>query len=105
MSYKTEMITINDNDINTNEIISSNIIHNIKVSDDISCDINLPINKKEELYEEIIKRLSRRPIISHKCHNCGGNIEMDENKHIFICPYCGSTYAVGVHMINDIAVS
>lgn len=85
--------------------ISSNTIHSIKLSDGLCYEVDLSTSKKEEIYEEIIKRLSKRPIIAHKCHNCGGNIEMDEDKHIFICPYCGSTYAIGIHMINDVAVS
>lgn len=64
-------------------------------------------NGVQELSEEdiIIKRvmelLARAPVVEHKCHNCGGTLEIEENKHIFICPYCGSCYAIGTNLVND----
>lgn len=63
--------------------------------------IDLTQDLKEALYVEFLKKLSRAPIIEHKCHSCGGVVEMDERKHVFICPYCGCSYAVGVYMVND----
>ena len=55
---------------------------------------------KSEL-EDILKRLSQRPMYQHKCVNCGGTVELDYDKAIFICPYCGSHYALNTSRIND----
>ena len=56
---------------------------------------------KQELYDEFIHSLSKVPVLEHKCNSCGGIIEMDADKHIFVCPYCGTTYAIGTTMINE----
>lgn len=56
----------------------------------------------EDITEKIFKQLSAKPIIEHKCHNCGATVELEENKHIFICRYCGSVYSIGTSMINDV---
>ena len=63
--------------------------------------IDLSEETKEQLYLQFLKKLGQAPIVAHKCHNCGGTVEMNEKKHIFVCPYCGSSYAVGVYMVND----
>lgn len=71
----------------------------------ISGSLNSKFEFTEETYEDIFHRMmekfNKRPIIEHKCHNCGGIIELDEDKHIFHCPYCNTTYAIGTNMIND----
>lgn len=68
----------------------------------ISADAILGTDFKDEIYNTILSRLSAKPIIQHKCHNCGGTVELDKNKHIFICPYCDAHYAVGIYCgIND----
>ena len=51
--------------------------------------------------KQIIERLSVKPTFKHKCNSCGATLEMDSDKHIFLCKYCGSAYAVGTQMIND----
>lgn len=56
---------------------------------------------KQELYDEFVRSLSKVPVLEHKCSSCGGTIEMDADNHIFICPYCGTTYAIGTMMMND----
>lgn len=55
----------------------------------------------DEIMEEIQKRMNMVPTMEHKCRNCGGALEMRADQHIFICPYCGSAYAVGTAQIND----
>ena len=55
----------------------------------------------EEIFEEMKRRFNVKPIIHHNCHNCGGRLELKEDQHIFICPYCGSVYAVGINQINS----
>lgn len=63
--------------------------------------LDLASDIRERLYSEFMDRLSEIPIISHKCNSCGGTVEMDADRHIFVCPYCGTCYAVGTKMIND----
>ena len=31
----------------------------------------------------------------HNCANCGATLEIEENKPVFHCKYCGSTYIIG----------
>lgn len=56
---------------------------------------------EEKILEEVLNRLAKKPVFEYKCHNCGGSLELEENKHIFKCPYCNSAYAVGTNMVND----
>lgn len=58
-------------------------------------------NFSEEIIAKVIERFSKAPIVQHKCHNCGATVEMDVDKHIFICRYCGSAYAIGTAHVND----
>ena len=55
----------------------------------------------EEYIQNLIKELSFYPTFEHKCHNCGGTIELDIRNHIFKCPYCNSVYAIGTQQVND----
>lgn len=54
-----------------------------------------------EIVENLMKKLSKNPLYQHKCQNCGGTVELDYDKAIFICPYCGSHYALAPNRIND----
>lgn len=53
----------------------------------------------DDLFHKLMAKFNKYPIIEHKCHNCGGTVELDEDKHIFHCPYCNSVYAVGTNQI------
>ena len=55
-----------------------------------------------EIVENLMKKLSKNPLYEHKCQNCGGTVELDYDKAIFICPYCGSHYALAPNRINDV---
>ena len=37
-----------------------------------------------------MKRLGESRLISLKCENCQGSLEVDSGKEILFCPYCGS---------------
>lgn len=56
----------------------------------------------DEIFEKMIERYNIKPIIHHNCHACGGTLELREDQHIFVCPYCNSVYAVGVNQINSV---
>ena len=64
-------------------------------------DLDLSDDIKEKMFNEFMSKLSRVPTVKHECHSCGGTVEFNADKHIFICPYCGSCYAVGTAMINS----
>lgn len=87
--------------ISTSYDISSNF--NVSSNSNYRIDGNayIPIPTEEELMKKILKKLSNVPLIQHKCHSCGAMLEVEENKHIFLCKYCGSTYAFDTKMIND----
>jgi len=64
--------------------------------------IGLAEDIKKSLFDEFLNKLTIKPLLKHNCNNCGGTIELDSEKHIFICPYCGTVYAIGTNMINDL---
>lgn len=76
-------------------------INKVTLYDGIQYKISLDKEIKEQLFEEFLSNMSQIPVLEHKCNSCGGTIEMDANNHIFVCPYCGTTYAIGTAMIND----
>jgi len=79
--------------------IKDTYINGISMKSDISTSISSSLDY-EKIFEERAKRFSKAPITEHKCHNCGGTVEMDAAKHIFKCPYCKSVYAVGTLQVN-----
>lgn len=59
--------------------------------------IDIPNIEKE--LEEIKNRLNGRVLLKHKCKSCGANLEIEENKPIINCKYCGSVYSFGTEQI------
>lgn len=55
----------------------------------------------EEIIEDLLNKRTRQIITEYKCHNCGGSLNIPNDKHVMICPYCNSVYAYGLQMIND----
>ena len=68
---------------------------------DISLNAAAGENFKNEILKYITEQFSRKPIVKHECHSCGATLEINSKKHIFVCKYCGSTYAINTNMIND----
>lgn len=56
----------------------------------------------DELYERIMTELTYKPIIEHKCNNCGAPLKMDADNHLFKCRYCGTAYLIGTKQINSL---
>jgi len=50
--------------------------------------------------EEMKRRMNTKVSLIHNCANCGAQLEVDENKPIFHCKYCGSTYIIGAQQVN-----
>lgn len=92
-------IKIKQNNIDNSFISTKNITPYMKIDGEwntISANLDY-----ENIFEEMKKRFNIKPIIHHNCHNCGGRLELREDQHIFICPYCNSVYAVGINQINS----
>lgn len=68
-----------------------------EIQDSISRQVDE--NIMNQIFQEMTKRFSQVPIVSHTCHNCGAKVSMDADKHLFTCGYCGSAYAVGTTQI------
>lgn len=83
--YTSDNISISESIISANAAVA--------FADPVSEEINRLIN-------EAFERFSKAPMYEHTCSSCGGTVEMDVDKAIFICPYCGSHYAVNTSRIN-----
>lgn len=62
---------------------------------------DVPLYVWEDVLHEYMSKLSAIPTAEHKCRNCGGTLKLKSDEHIFICPYCGTAYALGTQMVND----
>lgn len=56
-------------------------------------------NILDKIFQEMASRFNKVPIVKHKCHGCGATVEMDADRHLFTCAYCGSAYAIGTAQI------
>ena len=75
--------------------LSEVITSNLKVTNtgiDISTE-HSSLNY-DNIFEEMMKRLSVKPVLKHQCTNCLAVLELDINKRIFHCPYCNAVYAI-----------
>lgn len=97
-NYSSTITTTNFNNISASALTSSglSIIEGKLAPAEIKVEPNY-----DTIFEKIMERLSKKPIIQYKCHNCGATIEFEESKHIFVCKYCDSVYAVGTAQINS----
>ena len=57
-------------------------------------------NVQDEL-KQIWDRLNKTVSLVHNCANCGARLEVEENKPVIHCKYCGSTYLVGSVQLNS----
>lgn len=56
---------------------------------------------EERIIQQVLARFAQVPIVKHTCHGCGATVELDADKHLFMCRYCGSAYAIGTAQINS----
>lgn len=64
-----------------------------------SYDIKIPSLDAE--IQKIWERLNTQVSLVHNCANCGATLQLEENKAIIHCRYCGSTYIVGPARLNS----
>lgn len=99
-------ITLNDADFSVkllNTLTTMNV-NDLPPSVSFSEVPTVTVSGSHNLEEEIKKiwsRLNRTISFVHNCKNCGAKLEIDENKPVFCCKYCGSTYLLGAVQPNS----
>lgn len=103
MSIKKSMepMTINDNQIINSKVIQAAGKNLYNFTDIASTEVSFSKNTYDKIYEELMERMNFVPMIHHNCPNCGGVLELRGDKHIFVCPYCRSVFAIGTQQINS----
>ena len=56
-------------------------------------------NELEKRLKELESKLAKTVSLVHNCANCGATLEVEENKPVIHCKYCGSAYIVGTARI------
>ena len=51
---------------------------------------------------ELSDKMNRSITYIHSCKSCGAKLEVPENKNVFCCKYCGSSYVVGPVRLNSV---
>lgn len=49
----------------------------------------------EKEFSKIWKHLDSKVTLIHNCSCCGGQLNVEENKPLINCRYCGATYMIG----------
>ena len=58
------------------------------------------INYMQDLINTLTDKVNRTVGYVHNCRDCGAKLEIDIDKGIFHCKYCGATYIVGAVQPN-----
>lgn len=53
------------------------------------------LNSMSDAIDYVVRRLDNKLTLVHNCMNCGASLEVEENKQIIHCKYCGSAYIYG----------
>lgn len=72
---------------------------NTRVKDSVGDSINDLEAEIKMLKENMSRQLNITML--HGCRNCGGRVNVDINKPVFHCPYCGTPYLIGTAQINS----
>ena len=84
------------------EIASSSKVANLY---DITTDLCTPkfvtLDALEQYNKKLLEQFYSKPLVKQTCHSCGATLEIEHDKHIFSCKYCGSCYAIGTRMVNS----
>lgn len=84
-------------------IAPTSYINKIAIKD-TDYEISLSPNVEAKLFQKFLDKMNEvsfTPTIEHKCHNCGGTLEIKITEHIFRCPFCNSVYAIATQLKND----
>ena len=58
-------------------------------------DLNIQLQNSMAEQYKLKDQLNKKVMLVHNCANCGATLNIEENKPIFHCRYCGSTYIIG----------
>lgn len=96
----TTVSSLKQDFINPNNTISKIQIGD-KVYDLAGADnyVGNSVGNLENEINKIWEKLNKTVSMVHNCANCGATLEIKENKPVFHCKYCGSTYLVGTAQI------
>lgn len=61
------------------------------------------INEMEKELNKLKENMNRQLNITmlHGCRNCGAKMDVDINKPVFYCKYCGTSYVIGTVQQNS----
>ena len=115
VDHQTALKTLNPNEefsITTNIDATSNIFDAIGTpchgtfnknykprSIEIEAPVTFAENELEKRLKELESKLAKTVSLVHNCANCGATLNVEENKPVIHCKYCGSTYIVGTARI------
>lgn len=74
----------------------------INISDEFNTKVNSIQNCLEYEINELkdkLKNMNKHISLIHNCANCGATLNIEENKPVFHCKYCGSAYLIGTAQI------
>lgn len=86
-----------DGDFDGVETTTSNLVYTKTDWNIRPTTVDIPNIEKE--LEEIKNKLNGRVLLKRKCTSCGANLEIEENRPIIHCKYCGSVYTFGTEQI------
>lgn len=88
LQYSNGTLVWNDNEYSTSINISKEL--DIKANS-VQNYLEYEINELKNKLTNMNKHIS----LIHNCANCGATLTIEENKPVFHCKYCGSTYIIG----------
>jgi len=88
-------------------VSANNTISKIQIGDKVydlagADNYNTGVGNLKDEIDKIWEKLNTSVNMVHNCQNCGATLEIEENKPIFHCKYCGSAYIVGSARLKSI---
>lgn len=62
-------------------------------------NVTVGTDRFEDEINKIKQMLNSKVTLVHNCQNCGATLNLEENKPLFHCRYCGSTYLIGTQRL------
>lgn len=91
--YDVDTMKLNINGFDGQITMLNNDISNFKTT------VVTENNSIKQQLEKIMNKLNKTISLVHNCANCGAQLNIEENKPVFHCKYCGSTYLIGTAQI------
>lgn len=60
--------------------------------------IDRGVNLLDEI-NKLKKAMSAKVTMVHNCQNCGAALDIEENRPVFHCKYCGAVYLIGTERL------